>query len=95
MVYKGIVRGNTVELEDQVVLPEGIEVEVVVREPEREELAPSGHPKGSRQALLAAFDAPPQCTSADVDVLMEAIEQGKRPVRFEGEGVFHRGTLCP
>lgn len=31
MTYKGIVRGRGIELEGQVVLPEGTEVEVVVK----------------------------------------------------------------
>jgi len=33
MTYKGIVRGKVIELEDQLGLPEGTEVEVVVKEP--------------------------------------------------------------
>lgn len=84
MTYKGIVRGKVIELEGQVVLPEGTEVEVVVKERQPEELASSGHPKGSPQAILAALDTPPRCTPEDVDALLQAIEQGKRPVRFEG-----------
>ena len=89
MTYKGIVRGKGIELAGQVVLPEGTNVEVVVKEHKGEELAASGHPKGSPQAMLAFLDTPPRCTSADVDALLQAIEQGKRPVRFAG--VFDRG----
>jgi hypothetical protein len=84
MTYKGIVKGKVIELEDSVTLPEGTKVEVVVQTPKVEELAPSGYPRGSPQAILAVFDIPPHCTSEDVDALLEAIEQGKRPVRFEG-----------
>lgn len=88
MTYKGIVRGKVIELEGQVALPEGTEVEVVVREQQAEELSPSGHPKGSPQAILAALDFPARCAPGDVDALLEAIEQGKRPLRFEA--VFDR-----
>jgi len=88
MMYKGIVRGKVIELEGKVVLPEGTEVEVVVKERQGEELAPSGYPKGSAKAILAALDIPPRCTPGDVDALVQAIEQGKRPVRYEG--VFDR-----
>jgi hypothetical protein len=89
MTYRGIVRRGIIELEDKVVLPEGTEVEVTVKGWQREELAPSGYPKGSPQAVLAALDAPPRCAPEDVDALLQAIEQGKRPLRFEG--IFDRG----
>ena len=88
MPYKGIVRGRVIRLEGKVVLPEGTEVEVVVKERKGEELAPSGYPKGSPQAILATLDMAPRCTPRDVDALLQAIEQGKRPARFEG--VFDR-----
>lgn len=88
MTYKGIVRGKVIELEGNVALPEGTEVEVVVREQQGEELSPNGHPKSSRQAILAALDLPARCVPGDVDALVEEIEQGKRPLRFEG--VFDR-----
>jgi hypothetical protein len=76
MIYRGIVRRTVVELEDKVVLPEGTEVEVVVREPHGDKSAAAAYPKGSPQALLAAFDTPPRCTAGDVEVLIKAIEQG-------------------
>jgi hypothetical protein len=88
MVYKGIVKGNVVELEKGVRLPEGTTVEVIVEEPDTEPIAPSGHPKGSPQAILAALSTPPHCTEEDVDAFMEAIEEGEQPVRFDG--VFDR-----
>lgn len=40
--------------------------------------------RGSREALLAVLDAPPLCTTEDVDVLLEVIREGKRPGREEG-----------
>lgn len=79
MTYKGIVRGKVIELEGKVVLPEGTEVEMVVKERQGEELAPRGYAKGSPKAILAAFDIPPRCAPGDVDALLQAIEQGKRP----------------
>lgn len=88
MSYKGIVRGKMIELEGKVVLPEGTEVEVVVREQHDEALSPSGHPKSSREAILAALDLPARCVPGDVDALVEEIERGKRPLRLEG--VFDR-----
>jgi hypothetical protein len=88
MSYKGIVRGKVIELEASIVLPEGMEVEVVVRERQEEQLCPGGYPKGSPQAILAALDLPSRCTPGDVDALLQAIEQGKRSLRFEG--VFDR-----
>lgn len=84
MTYRGFVRGNMVELEKGVQLPEGEAVDVVVREQDTELLAPSGYPRGSRQALLAALDSSPHCTEEDVDTLMEAIERGKQPLCFAG-----------
>ena len=84
MTYKGIVKGKTIELEDPLELPEGTEVEVVVNILLEKELAASGYPKGSGQALLRVWDTPAHCTPEDVDALLQAIDQGKRPVRFAG-----------
>lgn len=84
MTYKGVVKGSVIELEKGVQLPEGMTVEVIVKEQDTESLAPSGYPKGSPQAILAAMDTPPHCTEEDVNALMETIEEGKQPVRFEG-----------
>jgi hypothetical protein len=84
MSYRGIVRGKVIELEDEVVLPEGTEVEVMVKEPQGEELTPSGYPKGSSRAILAAWTTAPHCIPEDVDALSQAIEQGKRPILFKG-----------
>ena len=84
MTYKGIVKGNVIELEGKMVLPEGTEVEVVVNKENGEESLSSGYPKGSPKALLETLDIPPRCTSDDVDALLQAIEQGKRQVQFVG-----------
>lgn len=84
MTYKGFVRGKVIELEGNVVLPEGAEVEVMVKESSGEGPAPRDYPNGSPQAILAALDVPARCSPGDVDALLEAIEQGKQPVRFEG-----------
>ena len=84
MTYKGIVKGKTIEFEDPLALPEGTEVEVVVHVRSGAALAPSSVPKGSSQALLRLWDTPAQCTPDDVDILLQAIDQGKRPVRFAG-----------
>ena len=84
MTYKGIVKGQTIEVEDPLQLPEGTEVEVVVHVPPKQALASSNDPKGSGQALLRLWDTPAQCTPEDVNILLQAIDQGKRPVRFAG-----------
>ncbi len=83
MIYKGIVRGGAISVEEGAVLPEGTPVEVLVDEDGSEEVTPEGYRKGSTQAVLAALDAPPQCSPEDVDALMNAIEAGKLPVNFE------------
>ncbi len=88
LTYKGIVKGNVIQLEEQVALPEGTEVEVVVKKRQEAGEAAQGSPKGSPQALLAVFDTPPHCAPEDVDTLLRAIEEGKRPVRFQG--IFDR-----
>ena len=84
MTCRGIVKGKTIELDDPLELPEGTEVEVVVNIPPEKELAASGCAKGSGQALLRVWDTPSYCTPADVEALLQAIDQGKRLVRFAG-----------
>ena len=84
MTYKGIVKGKTIEFEDPLALPEGTEVEVVVHIRPQKALASSSDPKGLGQALLHLWDTPAQCTPEDVDSLLQAINQGKRPVHFAG-----------
>lgn len=89
VTLKGIVKGKVIELESDVILPEGTEVEVVVREPGTEKLGISSDPKGSPKAILAIWDSAPHCTPEDVDFLVQEIEQGKRPAKFEG--IFDQG----
>jgi len=84
MAYKGIIRGNVIELEDEVGLPEGTEVEVEVKE---------SPVRGNPQAILAHWRTSPQCTSKDVDALTQAIELGRKNVRFEG--VFDQAQGTP
>jgi len=84
VTYKGIVKGKTIEFEDPLALPEGTEVDVVVHVRPKKALASSSAPQGSGQALLRLWDTPAQCTPEDVDLLRQAIDQGKRPVRFAG-----------
>jgi hypothetical protein len=84
MVYRGIARGKVIELEDNVSLPEGTEVEVLIRQEKVAETAPGGYPKGSSKGLLAALNIPARCTSDDVDALVQSMRHGEQPVRFEG-----------
>jgi len=72
-VYKGIVRGKAVMLQEPVDLPEGTEVIVT----------PLAAAQGSPQAVLAAMDAPPHVQPEAVEELRRLIEEGKRPVRFD------------
>lgn len=84
MVYRGIARGKVVELEDNVSLPEGTEVEVSIKPGQVRETAPEGYSKGSPKALLAALNLPAQCTIEDVEALVQSMRHGEQPVRFEG-----------
>jgi hypothetical protein len=84
MVYRGIARGKIVELEDEVSLPEGTEVEVSIKQERVGETTPAGYRKGSPKALLAALKLPTRCTPEDVEALVQSVRQGKQPVRFEG-----------
>lgn len=84
MVYRGIARGNVIELEDSVSLPEGTEVEVMIKQEQAGVTMPGGFPKGSPKALLAALSLPAQCASEDVEALVQSIRLGKQPIRFEG-----------
>jgi len=83
MTYRATVRGGVIELDDEVALADGAEVEVVVKEEPEHGLTPQGCRKGSPQAILAALAVAPRCTPEDVDALMKAIEEGKQPSRFE------------
>lgn len=67
--YQGIVRGSTVQLPDDVDLPNGTKVLVMVPEP-----------TGSIESLLAALSEPALCTREEVDVLDAAVNEGRLPV---------------
>ena len=71
-VWKDIVRGRTVILEEGTVLPEGMEVLVM----------PLQALPGSPQAVLAAMKAEPHLKLEDVNELERLIEVGKRPVSY-------------
>ena len=75
MAYKGIIKGNTIEIEDTLGLPEGTAVEVEIKESSL---------RGSPQAILQHWEITLACTEEDVDALMKEIEKGKKEVRFEG-----------
>jgi hypothetical protein len=84
VTYKGIVKGKTIAFEAPLALPEGTEVDVVVHVRPGTALASRGDPTGSGPALLRLWDTPSQCTPEDIETLLQAMEQGKRPVRFAG-----------
>ena len=75
MSYKGIIKGNTIELQDVLEYPEGTEVEVEVKE------RPS---RGNPQSILNYLQTTPACTSDDVTALMTEIDRGKKKIQFEG-----------
>ena len=80
LTYKGIVRGKTIELEQQLPFPEGQAVSVSV-EPLEEK------PQLDVRAVIRQImHEPPHLSSEDVDELERAIEEGKLPV-YQG-GVF-------
>jgi hypothetical protein len=82
MTLKGIVKDNVIELLDNVELPEGTEVEVlIVREPS----SADGFRRGSPQAVLAAM-AGSKVTAEDVDELMRLIKESRSPA--DSRGVF-------
>jgi hypothetical protein len=84
MTYKGIARGKVIELEDDIALPEGTEVEIVVKDRTKSSVTSNSHAKGSPEAILKIFDTAPLCTPADVDALMQAIKQGRQPTNYQG-----------
>ena len=67
-VHKGIVKGRSIILDDEISLPEGTEVQVIPMAPQ----------PGSAAAILAAMKAPPHLTEEDVAELEQAIEAGRR-----------------
>ena len=75
MSYKGIAKGKTIELEDELPYPEGQPVSVSV-EPLTEQSQP-GVPAVIRQAM----HEPPRLRWEDVDELERAIAAAKLPVQ--------------
>jgi hypothetical protein len=84
MGYRGIVRGAIIELEDGAALPEGAEVEVTLAGIPRD----SPPARGTPRAVLEILDQPPLCTPDDVDALLRAIQEARRPADYRG--VFSR-----
>ncbi|MDQ3254706.1 MAG: hypothetical protein M3R15_12485 [Acidobacteriota bacterium] len=78
MIYRGVIRGKTIELENPLPYPEGQAVSVSV-EPLTTQLHPS-----SPAAVRQVMHEPPHLTWEDVDELERAIEEGKLPMHQEG-----------
>ncbi|NUM34257.1 MAG: hypothetical protein HUU50_06925 [Candidatus Brocadiae bacterium] len=72
--YKGIVENRWIKMKDKVFLPEGAEVEIVVKKP----FQPSH--KGSPSAILKAIQSTPSLEKKDTEELRQAIKEGKTPV---------------
>lgn len=83
MIYKGIAKGKTIELEDCLPYPEGQPVSISV-EPFTKQVPP-----GSPAAIRRVMHEPPHLMWEDVDELERAIEKGKLPVHQKG--VFDDG----
>ncbi|OGG45977.1 MAG: hypothetical protein A3F84_17365 [Candidatus Handelsmanbacteria bacterium RIFCSPLOWO2_12_FULL_64_10] len=83
MIYRGIAKGKTIELETLLPYPEGQPIRVSV-----EPLTAQSR-SGSPVAIRQAMHEPPHLSSGEVDELEQAIELGKLPVRQEG--VFEKG----
>lgn len=78
MIYRGVVKGRMIELEEPLPYPEGQPVSVSVNP-----LTTHLHP-GSPAAIRQVMHEPPHLNWEDVDELERAIEEGKLPVRQEG-----------
>lgn len=78
MIYKGIAKGKTIELEDRLPYPEGQPVSISV-----EPFTKQVHP-GSPAAIRQVMHEPPHLMWEDVDELERAIEKGKLPVHQDG-----------
>jgi predicted DNA-binding antitoxin AbrB/MazE fold protein len=84
MTYKGIARGKVIELQGDLALPEGTEVEIVVKDWAKNSVTVKRYTKGSPEAILKFLDTPPLCTPADVDALLQAIKEGRQPTNYQG-----------
>jgi hypothetical protein len=79
MTYKGFAKGKIIELEQSLPYREGQAVTVSV-EPVYEELPP-----GSPLAILKVLSRLPDLLTGEIDELERAIQQGRLPIRFEGQ----------
>jgi hypothetical protein len=84
MNYRGLLKGNTIELAERLPFPDGQPLRVSV------EAWPASPRAGSAQAIRQAMHAPPHLSRAAVDELEAAIAQGRIPVN---DGwTFNEGT---
>lgn len=84
MNYRGLLKGNTIELAERLPFPDGQPLRVSV------EAWPASPRAGSAQAIRQAMHAPPHLSRAAVDELEAAIAQGLIPVN---DGwAFNEGT---
>ena len=74
MNYRGLLKGNTIELAERPPFPDGQPLRVSV------EAWPASPPAGSPQAIRQAMHTPPHLWPGDVDELEAAIAQGEIPV---------------
>jgi len=78
MLYRGIVKGKTIELEGPPPFPQGSAVTVSIEHCEAD--LPPGSPSLVRRAMNAA----PELSSEDVDELERSIAEGRIPVQNGG-----------
>mgnify|MGYP001560258108 CR=1 FL=1 len=84
MNYRGLLKGNTIELAERPPFPDGQPLRVSV------EAWPAPPPAGSAQAIRQAMHTPPHLSRGAVDELEAAIAQGRIPVN---DGwAFNEGT---
>ena len=84
MIYRGIAKGNVIELEESLPYPEGQPLNISV------EISAVYLKAGSPVAIRQAMAEPPHLNGEDVDELERAIAEGKLPV--QPEGIFDTGT---
>ncbi len=71
-MYKGTVRGDLIELDEECSLPEGTRVLITLVDPVC----------GSPQTVLQAAKSPPRIVAEDIVTLNTLIEEGKQPLRY-------------
>lgn len=84
MTYRGLVRGNMIELEEALPYPDGQPINISI-----EPLAQDA-PLGSPQLVLGAVRSAPHLTSEDMDELERAIDEGRLAVR--DDNLFDAGN---